>query len=171
MTRDATDVFTEAATDYCRWIEDDAGGSTDCVRRSLARLYAAAWDLPDVEPADVELPDISHEAWSRVFGRLGRRLPFGLYWTLTQPVAADLAGPDEPTCGDLADDLADIWRDLKPGLDAWPDADEDARRAIVWEWRLSFRTHWGRHAADAMAVLGQESADVSSSDRQSEEPA
>ncbi len=52
--------------------------------------------------------------------------------------------------GDLADDLADVWSDLKSGLRYYEKGRiEDAAH----EWRANFDIHWGEHAADAIAVL------------------
>lgn len=61
----------------------------------------------------------------------------------------------DPVVGSLADDLADIWRDLRPGLDAM-DAVQSAAadpETILWHWRWTFAYHWGRHAAAAIRVL------------------
>lgn len=60
-------------------------------------------------------------------------------------------GAEEVSLGSLADDLADIWRDLRAGLDAleggsqWQD--------VAWEWRFGLQTHWGRHAVEALRAL------------------
>jgi hypothetical protein len=51
----------------------------------------------------------------------------------------------------LADDLADIWADLKQGLlalDAGAPPED-----VTWEWRLLFYAHWGRHATVALRAL------------------
>jgi hypothetical protein len=58
---------------------------------------------------------------------------------------------DEPSVGSLADDLADIWRDVTEGLLALeigsPEAD------VIFHWRYLLDVHWGRHAVDALAAL------------------
>jgi hypothetical protein len=50
--------------------------------------------------------------------------------------------------GDLDDDLADIYLDIQKGLEELP----DFRRAI-FDWRVLFSSHWGKHAIDALHVL------------------
>jgi hypothetical protein len=47
----------------------------------------------------------------------------------------------------MADDLADIYRDAMNAL-----ADPRGDRA-VWDWKLSFRTHWGHHALAALYAI------------------
>jgi len=51
----------------------------------------------------------------------------------------------------VADDLADIWRDLRTGLNAM--ATESRWEDVGWEWRFGLQTHWGKHAVDALAAL------------------
>jgi hypothetical protein len=58
---------------------------------------------------------------------------------------------DEAVMLPLADDLADIHRDLTHGLRAL--ADGAAHEDVVWEWRFGFYSHWGRHATEALRVL------------------
>jgi hypothetical protein len=50
----------------------------------------------------------------------------------------------------VADDLADIYRDIKNGL--WLHENRHSTEAI-WEWKHSFNTHWGRHAVGALHAL------------------
>ena len=45
--------------------------------------------------------------------------------------------------GSLADDAADIYRDLPSGLN------DNA----VGEWRFGFDNNWGKHAAEALYAL------------------
>lgn len=61
--------------------------------------------------------------------------------------------------GSLADDLADIYRDLKEGL-TLTSVKEYPSRGIVFEWQYSFETHWGKHAINAIAVLHSISAQL-----------
>jgi hypothetical protein len=56
--------------------------------------------------------------------------------------------------GDLADDLADIYRDIKPGLRAWDTEEEGYLDEVVFDWKLPhFGSHWGIHAVGAMRAL------------------
>lgn len=56
-----------------------------------------------------------------------------------------------PVTGSLADDAADVYRDLKGGLTVI--AEGGALENAVSEWRFGFDHHWGRHAADALHAL------------------
>ena len=52
-------------------------------------------------------------------------------------------------CDRMADDLTDMYFDLKRGLDL---LDYDPRQAAS-EWQCSFYVHWGRHLLDAECWL------------------
>jgi hypothetical protein len=52
----------------------------------------------------------------------------------------------EAIFGSLADDIADIYRDLQEGLVLCEARPQDA----IWEWRLLFYSHWGKHAINAL---------------------
>jgi hypothetical protein len=53
--------------------------------------------------------------------------------------------------GTLADDLADIYRDLKKGLEL--KSRSEPPETIIWGWRVLFYSHWGTHAIEALHVI------------------
>jgi uncharacterized protein DUF5063 len=109
--------------------------------------------IPAVEPADDSAPSsrLTHEEWSALFKALGEHLgPYALYWDVYDPTKLE---PDDPVAGSLADDLADIYRDLQDGLRDWGHQDVDRRRNALWQWRFSFESHWGAHAVDAIRAI------------------
>ncbi|RSZ56131.1 DUF5063 domain-containing protein [Massilia atriviolacea] len=142
--------FPDAVRAFCLWAEGDlqpGAGHMSIARRHLARLYAQALDLPqrDCDWGN-EAAKVSHAEWQATFERMGA-LPVTYY-----PESADAldVGCTETTMGDLADDLADIWRDLKHGLNLFDGGQADA---AAYQWRESFISHWGSHAASALYVL------------------
>lgn len=147
------ETFVRAAREYCAAVEGLTGERKPAALARvlvpvLAGLVAAGCALPHVEPAATAVPDfISRDRWFQRFEQLGEVLGRAdLYWsnldtTTEAPVSA----------GSLADDLTDIWRDLRHGLDAL-DTGSDWHD-VVFEWRLSFIAHWGRHAVDARRPL------------------
>jgi hypothetical protein len=78
------------------------------------------------------------------FRRFGS-LPFNFYSECFNPLVVPA---EEPVIADFADDLADIWRDVKPGLLLFRAGDRAAGH-----WRFHFDVHWGHHATAAMYAL------------------
>jgi Domain of unknown function (DUF5063) len=143
--------FTGISREYCRWCEEPRSSDPRQLQhqalRLLARLYAAALELPDVDVSDEDdapdLPDVDSRS---VLGSF-KDLPFQYYREIFDPVVDK---EDEAVVGDLADDLTDIYIDLKRGL-ALMDRGFEPR--AVFEWRCTFGFHWGRHATSAMRAL------------------
>ena len=86
------------------------------------------------------------ERWAIHHG-IAARLPFGDYARVFDPFVLP---PEEPVVGSIADDVADIYADVVGGLIEY----EAGRTAqAVWEWGFQLRSHWGRHATDAIYAL------------------
>jgi hypothetical protein len=118
----------------------------------LAELTFRASVLPDVW-SDHDSPEdrMTHDDWSRLFRSLSDYLgDRDVYWQVFDPVEL---GGDDPMRGFLADDLADIYRDLKPGLEAVAERRGRIPKFVVWEWRFGFFSHWGHHAINAMRTI------------------
>jgi hypothetical protein len=133
----------QAAERYCSLVEapsavGDRAAFISGVRSALAELLASGLELPDTEPSDAEMPEgLAHQEWSSTFAKV-------------QTVLGELPGGLEDYLA-VPDDLADVWRDLRQGLNAlrsgtsWED--------VSWEWKFGLQTHWGKHAEDALVAL------------------
>jgi hypothetical protein len=149
MTSTATDRFAELARDYCQWAEGPVASpeiEAKTASRHLARLCSAALDLPATVDWSLAPEGVSQDQWRVVFTRFGA-LPVNYYSVCFDPTKVP---SEEPVVGDLADDLADIWRDLKGGLMLQEAGNPDA---AATHWHQTFSVHWGRHAASALYVL------------------
>ena len=160
--------FVQLAEQFCELVEASEGiGREELLHRMhtlLPRLYAQALLLPnDPEGEDVaeedddsdeplnHAPDpdrSSHEAWQHLYKSLGEKLgSTDFYAEIFDPYHDP---PEEAVMGSLADDFADIYRDLKAGLLKWSRGERDA---AVWHWRFDFEAHWGEHASGALRAI------------------
>lgn len=135
------------AEEYCRLIEGLESRPANWLERLnglLPRLHAAVASLAGsrgdgrhyLEPN----LDARFELYTRLCGLLGDR---DSYW-----MEFDAAGEEHGKSGSLADDLTDIYCELKYGLtllSAQPEAPGDAFEG----WRTGYRVHWGQHLVDA----------------------
>lgn len=130
------EAFFHTATAFCQWAEGHPSRPDEdahIARRLLSTLYAQAHALPVLfEEADT--PDVPLDAWNAVYQRFGA-LPFTTYAVYLE--RHDTTDPS-PGVGDLADDLADIWRDLKGGLLL---DHQGNHAAAAKEWRDAFHSH------------------------------
>jgi hypothetical protein len=117
----------------------------------VVQLYQAALLLPAAAPERTETharPD--EREWKRVLDHVGHTLTKDYYWLVLNPLKMP---PEEPVCGQLSEDLADIWRDLKEGLLVWETGTADSRSEAWSAWRNSFEIHWSQHAACVIGAL------------------
>jgi len=164
-------AFVGAAHRYCSLIESHPADREEWlaeVLHAISILYAAApvvreLGLPSDQgeggesPKSRNIPNelrLSNDQWQVIFDHLRNILgKDAAYVAFFNPATADPT-KDEPTTGDLADDLADIYRDLKPGLVAWELSTDNYLEDILFQWtHYGHIHHWGRHAVDAMRAL------------------
>lgn len=146
MGNDAVDVFVREARTYCSFVENAAGLSLvdrlRTARERLLNLYSAALSLPTAEPDDQDASS-SPEApidWPGFEDKDTYREVFDPYQQ----------EENEPVAGSLADDVLDVYRDIRRGLMFW---DASQTRNTIWKWRFHFDVHWGDHAVDALRAL------------------
>lgn len=144
----AIDRFAAVARHYCEWAESNLEHSHDGmehVRLLLAELHLAAVNLPDLGIGkNIDAVTISHDEWSQFYKKFAG-LPVTYYFDVFNPLEEE-----SPVTNSLADDLADIYGDVKAGLDLY-----DAQHPIeaAWEWRFNFQVHWGQHLVGAQRAI------------------
>ena len=165
--------FAVLAEEYCSFFESWSSQARDPflreAHRRLSPLYSAALQLPDVcsdppedssaieeeedgsdyfTPSTPDPDRISHDEWMTTFRALAKHLgDRGRYLQMFAPYKLD---DREPVGGNLADDLADIYRDLADGLAKWRRGE---RESAAWEWQFHFACHWGDHLTSALRAL------------------
>jgi len=121
------------------------------VASSLAELYYRATQLDDkfvdsspVGSDSAPWPSEHRAVLERYFD------DNDLYWVVFDPKLFP-HGEAEPVIGSLADDLNDIAAELANGLSLLER--EVPIAAVIWEWKLTFTFHWGRHLVQALAAI------------------
>ena len=144
-----TEHFVSIVREYCTWAEDSKLTGEEDLKKAislLALLYFSALALQnDGCGEDINATVVTNEQWQFVYKRFSS-LPFNYYSSFFSPAKIE----DAPGVGDVADDLADIYRDIKDGLWLY---EKGYNIEAVWEWKQSFSTHWGRHAVGALQAF------------------
>jgi hypothetical protein len=145
------DGFADVARQYCAWAEAAPSAPLDELRMALdllPRLYSAALSLPREWP-DTEAagpPDAPSISWKEIYKRFAP-VPVGYYVDALEPLSP---GSTEVGTGDVHDDLADIYSDLKEGL--WLQQQGHPGLAAA-HWGATFWAHWGDHCTGALRAL------------------
>jgi hypothetical protein len=148
--------FAEDARAYCEFIESFRHGTpNDCFARLLRLLSALAksgeaipFDMPDDELDRSE--DRSHEQHLAIVGLI-REVVTGPCGELEAYYEEDEEIRHRTLM--ICDDLADIYRDLIEGLDAYDRQTENCVAEAVWQWRFGYEHHWGIHLFNALKTV------------------
>ena len=147
--------FVLGARAYCKLVEARASISNrrfihQCAEL-LPDLYVRAIRLLNVEIAILDPSNserLSRSEWQALFNSIGEKLGQDDHYQ----IVFDPYVSEPPVGTSLSDCLADIYRDLREGLDGFGEQEEQNRKA-VGNWRFSFLTHWGRHCVSAMRAI------------------
>jgi len=147
--------FRSVAGQFCDLIENCSSCSrakfVKLAHGLLADLYRMGALLPHVEldSDDATRDRVSHEQWSKVYKAISEKLGDAAgYWTVFDP--ADPADK-EAIQHTLADDLSDIYRDLRSAL---PASETDIlSNDGLWDMRFQYEHHWGAHAVSALRTM------------------
>ena len=152
--------FINTAESFCNNLDVMPNGWMFRVIEILPKLYSAAQSLPRANEYQVSSSTnndvlkfrMTHGEWSSLLQKVGAAIGESrFYWEIFDPIEYP---PAEPVCGDIADDLADIYRDLKAGLGAWNNGSDALIPDILFEVReVSFRSHWGPHLLSAIRPI------------------
>jgi len=142
--------LTRVAQEYCDFIDGfDAAKEPDIssfirqVSRLLPRLHMAVEALADSVAMEDLLAEIEPERRFSLYSRLHRAFgDLDAYW-----LEFDVGRDGQEKSGSLADDLADIYWELKAGLDRL--ANEGTPLPTMRCWGAGYRLHWGQHLVDA----------------------
>jgi hypothetical protein len=150
---DAGERFAAEATAYSEWAVRGTDTGQYAARNALlhiTRLYLASLELPPAWSDELaDPPDAQRVGDGERLSVCAavRRLPLDCYAEVFDPLAEK---PEEPVTRSLADDIADIYRDVVTGL---RDYEAGRRAQAVWEWGFGLRHHWGEHATGAIRAL------------------
>lgn len=109
------------------------------VASMLATLVSLATRLPDTDASELDLEPTP--------ATVHLYLPDNAdtYW-----VVFDSTKLEQPVAGSLSDDLRDIHRELKRGLEYFEHGELDG---AIFKWKFGYDSHWGRHAVGALRAI------------------
>ena len=129
---------------YCNLIESVEEIDTEWLQQLatlLPKLHAAVASLGRSVTigSHSQLPDLDarFEMYAKLHRLLGER---DSYW-----LEFDVAHDGQFMTGSLADDLTDIYCELKQGLNLF----QNEPKRVLEDWVNGYKVHWGQHLIDA----------------------
>jgi hypothetical protein len=145
MSLDNNDLL-DIAREYCVLIEalqtGDRGPLAD-LNGLLPRLHAAMTTISPANDARGAGPSADLDQRFELFSRLRALLgDLDAYW-----MEYDVTPNRQEMSGSLADDLTDIYYELKEGLEQLDRSADPG--PTLGSWHSGFCKHWGQHVVDA----------------------
>ncbi len=148
--------FIKKAKHYCDIIERRKELKT---KQFLSEVLVALLDLyrsglfltPIKKVKGISCREITHPEWVKLFSSLVKKLGKKTHYSCAFD-PTDLEGK-EITISNLADDLADIYRDVKNSLISFNKDDIKHKRAALWYFHFNFFTHSSAHISDAIRAI------------------
>lgn len=148
--------FAASANEYCKYLEStqDIGGIEilKVMQRLLPFIYLRASLLPLLEP----VLDASNEKtvtefdWTRMhdnlLSKMGNNDPF--------PVIVSAGDPSDGLyTGSIAENLTDIYQDLKDFIVSYKGGNEEVMNDAVWEVLMNFEEFWGKKLLNVLTAI------------------
>ena len=149
--------FVAVANEICNFFENAGGFSrfdfVDKSRKILPLLYYKAVLLPITEPVieDGTEKFVTEEEWHEVHDALFKKLgKYNDYQEVIDPVIKDT---EDSVGGSIAENLADIYQDLKDFLLLYRMGTIELMNDALWECMQHFDQSWGQKLLNSLRAL------------------
>ncbi|MFO0477640.1 MAG: DUF5063 domain-containing protein [Bacteroidota bacterium] len=149
--------FYKISVDFCEFIEKyQSKDNLDFLknsRQNLLFLYSSALALPWVDlQTNIDYDEkINTDQFNKTVSFITDRLgETRYYWHVFDPT---LENEKEPVCGDLVDDLQDIYKDIKISILTYNLNKKDCKENALWQFKFDFDKHWDNHCINALSAI------------------
>jgi len=148
--------FTAVANEYCRFMEEAASADGKrlllVLQRILPLMYMKALSLPVIESKlDEEIEKFVREVdWQDIKDTLTIKFGAANEYIDVNP---DKESTEELIYCDLAENLADIYQDVKDFLMVYRLGTIELMNDALWECKESFRLYWGQTLVNSIRAV------------------
>jgi hypothetical protein len=149
--------FVAVANEYCKYAEHASEIKGDemlrIMQRLLPLLYLKASLLPSLESffEDENEKFITESDWFKVHDTLREKLGTANdFLDVSDDKSVEM---DVPVACSLAENMADIYQDLKNFLLLYQTGTIEVMNDAVWECRMNFETYWGQKLVNSLRPI------------------
>jgi len=149
--------FVAVANEFCKYLDHAAEikgvEMLGIMQRILPLLYLKASLLPELEPyfEDGNEKFVTEEVWFRIHDILLEK--FGTANDYLEVFDEKINETDGPVVSSLAENMADIYQDLKDFLLLYQTGTQEVMNDAVWECRMNFENYWGQRLANSLRAI------------------
>mgnify|MGYP001137424956 CR=1 FL=1 len=148
--------FTAVGNEYCHILEEaasvDGTALMKVLQKLLPLLYIKALNIPEIESKLDEETEkfVREEDWLLVKDTLANKFGAANDYIDINP---DKEATEELIYGDLAENLADIYQDVKDFLMVYRVGTLELMNDALWECRETFRLYWGMKLVNTIRAV------------------
>jgi hypothetical protein len=149
--------FINATKAFCSFIEVqhcDSKSFLLMTQNHLLNLYTAGRNLSiidvDIKNTIESEPELPDTTFKHTLDFIAERIPYRFYWHVFDPTDKS---DTEAVCGDLFDDLCDIYTDIKRSILLFETNNAENIEKAIWEFKFYFEQHWGDHCSNALYAI------------------
>lgn len=149
--------FVAVANEFCKYMDHAGEINGDemlrIMQRILPLLYLKASLLPGLEPyfEDGNEKFVTEEVWFRIHNILIEK--FGTANDYLEVFDEKVNETDAPIVSSLAENMADIYQDLKDFLLLYQTGTQEVMNDAVWECRMNFENYWGQKLTNSLRAI------------------
>ncbi|MDP4223523.1 MAG: DUF5063 domain-containing protein [Bacteroidota bacterium] len=149
--------FVAAANEFCKYQEHASEIKGEemlkILQRILPFLYLKASLLPDLEPffEDSNEKFVTESDWLKIHDTL--REKFGTANDYLEVFDEKINDTEGPVVATIAENMADIYQDLKDFILLYQTGTEEVMNDAVWQCKLNFENYWGQKLTNALRAI------------------
>jgi hypothetical protein len=149
--------FVAVANEYCKYAEHASELKGDKMLRIMQRilplLYLKASLLPALEPffEDGNEKFVAEADWCRIHDSFRNR--FGTANDFMEVFDDKFNIADSPVPSSLAENMADIYQDMKDFLLLYQTGTKEVMNDAIWECRMNFENLWGQKLVNSLRAI------------------
>ncbi len=149
--------FVTVAVQYCAFLETLEAKNTDEAIDKLVKilplLYLKALLIPETEPLEDEMPEITvqEQDYNFIVGKLFDI--FGKDDTYLEVFLEDMKYSETPISASISEDLADIYQDLKNFVSVFEHGVINTMNDALYICRENFVGYWGQKLVNVLRAL------------------
>ncbi len=149
--------FVASANEYCKYMEraEELEGEEllKILQRLLPFIYIKGSLLPELDPYFEEGNEkfVKEEDWNRIYETLKQK--FGTADAFLEVFDERMKESEAPVVSSLAENLADIYQDLKDFLILYQTGTNEIMNDAIWECRMNFENYWGQKLVNSLRAI------------------
>ena len=134
-----TKDFLRSAREFCSFVESTDKADKEFLKQLQSLLlvlyyHAIPLSWTRLDQSEEFPGKLSKEEQKTILKKISDKIVEGrFYWDVFDPTNDK---DTEPVCGDLVDDLGDIYKDVKEGLLNFDLGTSASKEQAVWSWKL-----------------------------------